>query len=108
MSHVNVLRRAAAALVFVAAAPALSACSSGSSYVGDSDYVSPVAVSSAPMPTVPSASGGASARRLPLLPPVPGEQGSTGLPPVNMATLAPAPMGGAGQGGSSSAYAPIR
>ncbi len=76
----------------------LAACSSGASYVGESDYVSPVAVSSAPMPSVPVASaGGASARRTPLLPPVPGEQGSTGLPPVSVASLAPASGGAIGR-----------
>ena len=70
----------------------LAACSSGSGYVDNSDYVSPIAVGAAPQPTVPTAShGGSNGRRLPLLPPVPGEQASNGLPPVTVASLLPPP-----------------
>lgn len=94
MSLTSLLHRGSAVMAVVVAAVTLAACSSGASYVGESDYVSPVAVSSAPTPSVPVASSGAAARRMPLLPPVPGEQGSTGLPPVNVASLS-APSSGA-------------
>jgi len=86
-----VLRRGLAATSVLAASLTLGACSSGGDYADRSDYVSPIAVSSAPRPTVPSASGGSAGRR-PLLPPVPEEQGSNGLPPVAMATLLPPPV----------------
>ncbi len=93
MSLHLIVRRGMAPAVVGVAALAISACSSGNSYIDNSDYVSPIAVSSAPQPSVPVASGvSASNRRLPLLPPVPEEHGATGLPPVNMAGLMPPPV----------------
>lgn len=93
MSLSSVLRRGFATTPLLATALGLGACSSGGEYSSSyhSDYVSPIAVSSAPRPTVPTASGGSAGRR-PLLPPVPEEQGSNGLPPVAMATLLPPPV----------------
>ena len=93
MNFDRVVRRGLLALVVSVAAAGLSACSSGG-YVDNSDYVSPIAASSAPQPVVPVASAGTmgASRRLPLLPPVPEDQSSTGLPPVNMAALAPPPV----------------
>lgn len=88
MSLSSIVRRGTATAAILATALTLSACSGGNNYADRSDYVSPIAVSSAPRPTVPTASGGSAGRR-PLLPPVPDEQGSNGLPPVNMATLLP-------------------
>lgn len=86
------LRRLVVSGLVAALGAGLSACSSG---IAQSDYVSPIAATSAPAPTpvVPvAAPGEAPARpgRLPLLPPVPEEQG--GLPPVTVAQLLPPPV----------------
>lgn len=81
-------RRLAVPAVLVVAAAGLAGCSGGSNF--ESDYVSPIAATPAAQPSVPLPSGGpAPARRMPLLPPVPGEESSTGLPPVTMASLLP-------------------
>ena len=67
----------------------LGGCSGGASHF-ESDYVSPIAATPASQPAVPVPTGApAPARRMPLLPPVPGEESSNGLPPVTMASLMP-------------------
>lgn len=82
------LRLLGSALV-VASAGLLGGCSSGSSHF-ESDYVSPIAATPAPQPVVPASTGGAAGgHRMPLLPPVPGEEASNGLPPVTVASLLP-------------------
>lgn len=87
MSQSSSLRRASLAIALAAVGLALAACSSGSVY--QSDYVSPIAATPAPQPSVPSAGGAAPAWRMPLLPPVPGDESSNGLPPVTTASLLP-------------------
>ena len=79
-----------AALALLGSGAMLGGCSGGASHF-ESDYVSPIAATPAPQPAVPTATTGAPApaRRMPLLPPVPGEEASTGLPPVTMASLLP-------------------
>lgn len=80
-------RFALVALVLTTAS--LAGCSSGVSHF-ESDYVSPIAATPAPQPAVPTPTGApAPARRMPLLPPVPGDEASTGLPPVTMASYLP-------------------
>lgn len=78
-----------APLALVAVASVLGGCSGGSHF--ESDYVSPIAATPASQPAVPLPSGGGAgpARRMPLLPPVPGEESSNGLPPVTTASLLP-------------------
>lgn len=82
-----VLRRLALLAAVTGLASGLGACSGG---IDRGEYTPPVTVTSAPapQPVVPVAAP-ASARpgRLPLLPPVPEEQG--GLPPVTVAQLLP-------------------
>lgn len=86
MSLSRSLRRASVVVTLVGAVCVLGACSGGSTY--QSDYVSPIAATPAPQPSVPTPTGGpAPARRMPLLPPVPGDESSNGLPPVTMASL---------------------
>jgi hypothetical protein len=84
------LRRLVVSGLVAALGAGLSACSSG---IAQSDYAAPIAVDAAPAPApvVPVAAP-ATARpgRLPLLPPVPEEQG--GLPPVTVAQLLPPPV----------------
>ena len=89
MSKLIAARRLALAAVAATLAAGLGACSGG---IDRSEYVSPIAANAepAPVPTVPVAAPAAAptrAGRLPLLPPVPGEQ--SGLPPVTMAQLLP-------------------
>lgn len=88
MSQSSSLRRVSVAVVLLAVAGGLGACSGGSDF--QSDYVSPIAATPAPQPSVPTPTGGpAPARRMPLLPPVPGEESSNGLPPITTAGLLP-------------------
>lgn len=88
ISSTSSIRRAALAVLLLAGA-SLAGCSSGVSHF-ESDYVSPIAATPAPQPAVPMPTGApAPARRMPLLPPVPGDEASTGLPPVTMASLLP-------------------
>lgn len=91
MSLVTFARRAASAVTVMVVAAGVSACSS--SYQDTSDYVSPIAATPAPPPVVPVSTGAAAPTRgrLPLLPPVPEEEASRGLPPVTVATLLPPP-----------------
>ena len=88
MTQIRPSTRLLACLALIGAGALLGGCSSGSTF--QSDYVSPIAATPAPQPSVPTMSGGAAtARRMPLLPPVPGEESSNGLPPVSMASLLP-------------------
>lgn len=81
-------RRASLVIALSAATSMLAACSGGSDF--QSDYVSPIAATPAPQPSVPTPTGApAPARRMPLLPPVPGDEASNGLPPIGMASLLP-------------------
>lgn len=87
-SSLSFARRLAVPAVLVTAAALLAGCSGRSGF--ESDYVSPIAATPASQPAVPLPSGGpAPARRMPLLPPVPGEESSNGLPPVTTAALLP-------------------
>jgi hypothetical protein len=87
ISSTSSARRALVALLLAGAA--LGGCSGGGSHF-ESDYVSPIAATPAPQPAVPAPSGGpAPARRMPLLPPVPGDEAAHGLPPVTTAALLP-------------------
>lgn len=80
----RVVRRLAAVATFAMAGIGLAACSGGGGGGFESDYVSPIAATPAPPPSVPVAGSPAGAsRRMPLLPPVP--EARDGLPPVNMA-----------------------
>lgn len=88
MTQIRPSARLLACLALIGAGVSLGGCSSGSTF--QSDYVSPIAATPAPQPSVPTMSGGAAtARRMPLLPPVPGDESSNGLPPVSMASLLP-------------------
>ncbi len=81
-------RRLLLAAPVVAVAAGLGACSGG---IDRGDYTMPIAADAAPppAPVVPSV-GPSAARsgRMPLLPPVPGEEHS-GLPPVSVAQILP-------------------
>lgn len=84
------LRRLVVSGLVAALGAGLSACSSG---IAQSDYAAPIAADAAPapVPVVPvAAPAAARPGRLPLLPPVPEEQG--GLPPVTVAQLLPPPV----------------
>ncbi|MCE1237503.1 MAG: hypothetical protein LWW93_14230 [Hyphomicrobiales bacterium] len=84
--------RLLAASALLGAAVSLGGCSGATSSF-ESDYVSPIAATPAPPPPTPVAAGApAPARRMPLLPPVPGEEGSNGLPPITVAALLPPGM----------------
>lgn len=92
MSILNLSRigRRLAPLAALIAPLALAACSS-SGY--QSDYVSPIAATPAPAPTMPVVPGVAPTHgRMPLLPPVPEKGADAGLPPVTVATLLPPPV----------------
>ncbi len=90
MTKTLVHRRFAVAGAVVLLSAGLGACSGG---IDRGEYVTPISVTDAPPPApeVPVMAPVTTARpgRLPLLPPVPGEQG--GLPPVTVAQLSPPP-----------------
>ncbi len=88
LTQIRTATRLAPCALLLGVGALLGGCSGGSTF--ESDYVSPIAATPAPQPSVPTLSGGAAtARRMPLLPPVPGDESSNGLPPVTMAALLP-------------------
>lgn len=90
MSRSKLRMRLLASGLLAGTAGLLGGCSSNSASHFDSDYVSPIAATPAPQPIVPvSSTGGPAKRSMPLLPPVPGEEASHGLPPVSVASLLP-------------------
>lgn len=89
MSRSKLPMRLLASGLLAGLAGLLGGCSSGSVSHFDSDYVSPIAATPAPQPVVPVSAGGPARHNMPLLPPVPGEDASNGLPPVTVASLLP-------------------